>query len=120
MKIDKKIIEELINKQDRILKIVEKTIERVEKLERLDLKKALVKSEEINLPEQEKNRIVAKRVEDILLTVKTLDVLNSVQRDAIIDYLAKKSGVGKTAIKDFLWAGKTYLDRLVEVRIIKK
>ena len=108
-----KAITKAHEQQDRMLTIQEKQAQllevlknKVEHLEGLDLSKYLKKEDEVDA-------VIDKRIASLLEISTQLRRLNSIKRDSIIDYLSKKSSVGKTDLNKVIDSFERYLERLL-------
>jgi len=79
---------------------------RQRKIEGLDLSKYLKE-------ENESDEVIDERIANLLEIANKLHNLNKYKRDAILDYMAKKSKVNKTDIKKVVEAFEQYLEKLL-------
>ena len=98
--------ERIITVQEQQAQVLESLKEKVEHIEGLDLSKYLKKDEEVDA-------VIDNRIASLLEISTQLRKLNSIKRDSILDYLSKKSGVGKTNLNKVIDAFETYLERLL-------
>lgn len=96
-------IENQIGETIRKLNILEGKIETIEGL---DLSKYLK-------GEMEKDEVVDERITNLLKLAFSLRKLNQYKRDAVFDYLAKKSGIGKSKLIRVVETFENYLEDLI-------
>ena len=99
-------IKKVMEQQERILQIQEQQAEKIKHLEGLDLVKNFQK-------EGETDEVIDKRVANLLELANKLKGLNGYKKDAIFDYLSKKSGVRKTDLVNVVRTFESYLEDLL-------
>lgn len=110
--IEKEDIEKMMEHNERLIEIQKKMShkigvleERIEDLEGLDVTKYLK-------DEMERDEVVDERIANLLQIANQLRSLNTYKRDAILDYLSKKAGIGKTDLTKVIKAFEKYLDKI--------
>jgi hypothetical protein len=103
------LFNQILNQQERLTEVVEKLNQRVDKV---DIIKALLKDTEINLADEIKKPIALNRLDDIIRVSLTFEQMNNIQKDAFMDYLVKKSRTSKGQVQRFLKVAKEYLNDL--------
>ena len=80
--------------------------DKINELEGLDLYKYLKNEEEVD-------EVIDKRIASLLEITNQLKKLYPVKKEAIMDYLSKKSGVGKTKLEKVVKTFEYYLEKLI-------
>ena len=106
-------IKNVLEHNERLIKILEELQskvayleERMQTLEGLDIAKYMKNKEE-------QDEVIDERIANLLEIANKLRTLNTYKRDAIIDYLAKKSGIGKTKLEKVIKTFEMYLENLL-------
>ena len=109
----KKEISRLLEHQERLIETVEELTkklsvldEKIKKLEGLDLVKYLKDENEID-------EVIDQRIANLLEIANKLRTLNQYKQEAIIEYLAKRSGTTKTNLRKVIGVFEEYLEKLL-------